>query len=264
MAIHLGIGSWGDDAYVGVLYPPRLPKAERLSEYARSFSHVEVNSTYYAIPQPSAVRAWVKQTPENFTFSIKLHRAFAQSPAKAADGSLIERLRSAVAPLVDAGRLANFFIVLPPRFGPDRHGLDELDGLAAKLAPHVLAVELRDRAWISGSRKAETFAYFRQRKLVWIGVDLPRIPSSALMPPVDEVTNPAQVYLRLHGRNPKYLEAESAAEGHHYAYAAREITTLATRVRKVAAKAKDVFVICNNHAEDFAPKAALALKAKLV
>lgn len=263
MAIRVGIGSWGDDAYVGVIYPQGLPKSDRLREYAKSFSHIEVNSTYYAIPQPAAVAAWVNQTPEDFTFSVKLHRVFAQSPQKAAEGPMITRLLSAMEPLIEAKRLKAFFLVLPPRFTPDRHQLDELDALTDKLDPISLAVELRDRAWVTGAERTKTLNYFRDRKLVWIAVDLPQIPDSAIMPAVDEVTHPALAYLRLHGRNPKYLEAESAAEGHHYAYAPREITSLANRILKFSKKAKDTFVICNNHAEDFAPKAALALKAKI-
>jgi uncharacterized protein YecE (DUF72 family) len=263
MAIHVGIGSWGDDAYVGVIYPQGLPKSGRLREYAKSFSHVEVNSTYYAIPPPAAVAAWVKQTPENFTFSVKLHRGFAQSPTKAAEGPMIPRLLSAMKPLIEAKRLRAFLLVLPPRFGPDRHQLDELDSLTAKLDPIPLAVELRDRAWGTGAERTQTLNYFRERKLIWIAVDMPPIPGSAIMPAVDEATHPALAYLRLHGRNPKYLEAESAAEGHHYDYTPREITTLASRILKFSKKAEDTFVICNNHAEDFAPKAALALKAKI-
>lgn len=262
MGIHIGIGSWGDDEYVGVLYPKGLPKTERLRDYARSFEHVEVNSSYYATPQPAAVSAWLKQTPEHFTFSIKLHRAFSQSPVKAAErGVLLKKLLTAVKPLATAGRLAAFLLVMPPRWGPERHSLEELDLLVEKLAPHPLAVELRHVGWITGGQRAETLAFFRERQLVWVAVDMPRLPS--LMPAIDEVTHPTKAYLRLHGRNPNYLEAKSAAEGHTYAYSTREIGMLGTRVRKLAARADDVYVIANNHAQNFAPKTALGLKKRL-
>jgi uncharacterized protein YecE (DUF72 family) len=264
MGVHVGIGSWGDDAYVGVLYPPGLPKADRLSEYAKTFQHVEVNSTYYATPSAAAVKGWVRQTPAGFTFSIKLHRAISQSPAKAATGDLPRRILAAMQPLVDAERLACFLLLLPPRFTPDRHGLDELDGIAEALAPHAVAVELRDRGWVAGKQRAATLAHFRERKLAWVAVDMPRIAGSAVMPVVDEVTHPRLAYLRLHGRNADFLAAGSAAEGHHYAYTPREIGGLAKRVRKLASGGNDVFVIANNHAEDFAPKTALALRRLVI
>ena len=264
MKVRVGIGSWADDAYKGVLYPPGLPRAGRLGEYARHFSHVEVNATYYALPKREAVRAWVQQTPPSFTFSLKLHRAVATSPARTVEkGTLVPRLLEQVQPLVEAGRLLCFFLVLPPSFAPDRHRLDELDALVQALTPHRLAVELRDRRWVAGRQKAETLRYFRERKLVWIAVDMPRIPGSSLMPAVDVATNPSLAYLRLHGRNPSYLEAGSAAEGHHYAYSSREIASLANRVRRLGHDAAEVAVIANNHASDFAPRTALALQERL-
>jgi uncharacterized protein YecE (DUF72 family) len=264
MAIHVGIGSWADDAYVGVLYGRGVPRGGRLRDYARSLAHVEVNATYYATPSPAVVQRWVKETPDGFTFSIKLHRAFAQSPqGAAAAGVLAPRLLDAVRPLIAAKRLTGFLLVLPPRFAPERHRLEELDRLIEVLAPHPLAVELRHRDWVEGKQRAATLACFRERKLVWVAVDMPAIAGSTLMPPIDEVTNPAQAYLRLHGRNPGYLEAKTASAGHHYLYSAAELAELANRVKTLAQRAREVYVIANNHAEDFAPKAALALKTML-
>jgi uncharacterized protein YecE (DUF72 family) len=264
MAIHVGIGSWADDDYVGVLYPKGLPAKERLREYTRSFEHVEVNSSYYATPRPDTVKTWLDQTPKGFTFSIKLHRAFSQSPAKTAEkGELLPRLLEAVEPLRAAKRLATFFLVLPPSFTPEKKRLEDLDTLAELLAGPGLAVELRDRAWVTGKQRDATLKYFRSRKLIWIAVDMPKIAGSSIMPAVDEVTHPSKAYMRLHGRNPGYLDAKSAAEGHHYAYKPRELDALAARAKALAEKAKDVYVIANNHAEDFAPKAALELRRRL-
>lgn len=263
MAIRIGIGSWADDAYVGALYPADVPKRERLAAYARRFNHVEVNSSYYALPKRAVVQAWVEQTPEPFTFSVKLHRAVSQSPAKAGAGDHPDRLLQAVEPLIAAKRLACFLLVLPPRFTPDRHSLQELAELAQRLRPHALAVELRDKSWVAGPQRSTTLQTFQELRLVWVAVDMPRIKGSSLMPAVDAVTHPGLAYLRLHGRNPRYLEAASAAEGHHYAYSARQLTGIADRARTLSQQARDVFVIANNHAEDFAPKAALALQAKL-
>lgn len=263
MDIRVGIGSWGDDAYVGVLYPKELPKAERLREYARSLEHVEVNSTYYAMPKPEAVRGWVAQTPDGFSFSVKLHRVFSQSPVKAAGGPMLERLRASMEPLAAAGRLAAYLLLLPATFSPGRHRLEELETLAKRLAPHPLAVELRHRGWVDGAQRAATLATFRALGLAWVAVDMPAIEGSTLPPAVDEVTHPECGYLRLHGRNPAYLAAETAAEAHAYEYGARELSELATRARTLAKKARQVFVIANNHAEDFAPKAALELRRRL-
>ena len=195
---------------------------------------------------------------------MKLHRVISQSPAKAAaKRTLLDRLLASTRPLVEANRLAAFLLVLPPSFAPPKRSLDELDTLAEALSPTPLAVELRHGSWVRGTQKKATLDYFRERGLVWVSVDMPRIPGSSLMPVVDEVTRADLAYVRLHGRNPGYVEAETAAEGHHYAYTPREVTSLAARVRRLAKTAAQVIVVANNHSADFAPKTALAVQARL-
>ena len=265
MKLHLGLGSWADPEYRALLTPPPGAKAsERLKAYAAWFHHVEVNATFYALPKASATAEWVKQTPDGFTFDVKLHRVFSQNPQRAsAESGWIEKLLAGVQPLIEAGRLGAFLIVMPPTFGPVKHTLDELVPLAEKLRPHALAVELRDRAWVEGAARADTLAFFRQHELVWVAVDMPDIAASALMPAVDEVTHPRIGYLRLHGRNPNYLEADSAAERHAHAYTEAELRQIAKRVRSLGERADELHVIANNHAHDYAPKAALALQTLL-
>jgi uncharacterized protein YecE (DUF72 family) len=264
MRLHIGCGSWADSEYAGILYPKGLPAKQRLSGYSRCFNHVEVNSSYYATPRAARAAQWIKQTPEGFTFDIKLHRAFSQSPSKtAADGGLIDLLLRGVEPLVQAKRLGAFLLVMPPTFGPAKHDLSELDAVSEKLRPHVLAVELRHSEWVNARNRGATLEYFKQKRIAWVCVDMPRIAKSTLMPPLDIVTRPDLAYLRLHGRNPHYLEAKSAEERHVYDYPPRELRQIVKRVENLASEAEHVHVIANNHASDFAPKAALALRRML-
>ena len=264
MAIRIGCGSWADDAYVGLLYPDGAPKDVRLGGYAHWFERVEVNASSYRTPSRDTLAAWADETPPGFLFDLKLHRAFSDGPQKAAHGPLIDRLLHAVQPLIAAKKLGAFLLTLSPRFGPDRHQLDELDLVAEKLTPHApLAVELRDRAWVDGKARTATLDYFRRRQLVWVALDLPRLEAPQLLPAIDEVTHPRLTYMRLHGRNPNYLKAKSAAERHHHDYTARELQEIATRIQTLATRAGDVHVSVNSHAAAFAPQAALALRRLL-
>jgi uncharacterized protein YecE (DUF72 family) len=264
MAIQVGIGSWADTEYTGVLYPPGLPASQRLKTYATHFKFVEVNSTYYATPRRPVVESWIKQTPPDFLFHIKLHRAFSQSPRKTIEtGKLLDWTLRGVQPLVRTQKLGAFLLVLSPDFGPDRHGLEELDPLVKALQPHALAVELRDAAWVKGTRRADTLEYFRERRLVWVAVDMPRIKGASIMPPIDEVTSAELAYLRLHGRNQNWLKAKSAAERHAFTYTTAEMRQIARRVQRLAESAVNVHVVANNHAHDYAPKTALALRELL-
>lgn len=253
-----------DDEYVGLLYPRELPSTGRLGKYATSFDHVEVNSSFYRTPQRQTVETWMKETPADFSFDVKLHRAFSEDPESTArDGGLIARLLEATEPLTEANKLGAFLLVLPALFGPKRHRLEELDPLTERLAGHRLAVELRNRGWIDGEQRARTFDYFRARKLVWVAVDMPRLEQTSIMPPIDEVTNPELAYLRLHGRNQDWTKAKTTEARHTHEYSEDALKEIAVRVRALAEKAREVHVIANNHAQDFAPKAAIGLKRVL-
>jgi uncharacterized protein YecE (DUF72 family) len=262
--VRVGIGSWSDKEYTGLIFPKGVKTEERLKIYATHFDHVEVNASYHALPPRERVAGWVEQTPADFTFDFKLPKAFSQAPEKSAqDVGLVGQLLRSAEPMIEAGKLGAFFLILPPSFTPDHRRLEMIDPLIEKLQPHLLAVELRNRAWIEGEERERTFAFYREREIVWIGVDMPRIEGSTIMPPVDEATNPRLAYLRLHGRRADWLELKTAGERHDYEYSAEELDEIAGRVTALAEKADVVHVVANNHARDFAPKTALALQKLL-
>jgi uncharacterized protein YecE (DUF72 family) len=264
MAIRIGCGSWADAEYMGLLYPPAFPPDLRLCGYAMWFDHVEVNATYYALPKKKTVEKWIEQTPSGFLFDIRVPRTISQSPAKAGkDGRLIDIMLKNLEPLREAKRLGVFLLVLSPFFKPERHHLEELDDLIKKMRPHSLAVELRHSDWVSKKLRASTLRYFKERKLTFVTVDMPPIKGSDLMPFLEDVTQPGLAYVRLHGRNPGYVKAKSAMERHTYLYPENELKELVQRIRRLSSKAKEVRVVANNHAQDFAPRTALALKEML-
>lgn len=263
MAIHLGLGSWADDEYVGVLYPKGLAKTARLQTYATRFDRVELNNTYYTTPSAAQMSGWAAQTPDGFRFDYKLPKDLSRNPA--ATGSAPARIAAAVKPLQETGKLGCFLLTLAPSFGPGSHQLEEIAALQEKLPAGVpIAVELRHRDWVATpAAQTATLDFFRQHKLAWVALDYPPIEHSAILPVIDEVTSPALAYLRLHGRNPDWAKGKTAEEKHRHDYSAAELKEVAQRIRALATKAKDVHVSLNNHAEDFAPKAALALKELL-
>jgi uncharacterized protein YecE (DUF72 family) len=259
MSVQIGIGSWADKEYVGVLYPKELRDKERLRVYADYFGHVELNATSHAIPPRERIAGWEKLTPAGFIFDVKLHQDFSRDPAGATRRGLVTPFLNSMQPIIAANKLGVILLVLEAGFCPPRHQLAELDPLIEELKPHTLAVELRNNAWVDEAQRERTLGFFRERRLVWVAVDMPQIKNSPIMPAVDEVTNPQLGYLRLHGRNPNWFQAKSK-ERHDYFYSAGELEEIVGRIQKLAAKAANVRVVANNHFKDFAPRTALALK----
>ena len=62
---------WSYNFWAGNFYPEGLKAEEFLTEYAKHFKTVEVDSTFYRTPYESTVVKWKKQTPDDFIFSLK-------------------------------------------------------------------------------------------------------------------------------------------------------------------------------------------------
>jgi uncharacterized protein YecE (DUF72 family) len=74
MALHIGTSGWTYPHWQVAFFPRNLPPAERLHYYAKQFSSVEVNTTFYGTPKKSTVKAWREAVPNRFRFAIKASR----------------------------------------------------------------------------------------------------------------------------------------------------------------------------------------------
>jgi uncharacterized protein YecE (DUF72 family) len=285
--IHVGTSSWADPGFVEEWYPAGLPARDRLAWYAQHFDAVEVNSTFYAVPGAGQVERWAAQTPDGFSFDVKLHRLLSRHAAppnslptalreRAAaargrvqldarlEAALADALLEAVAPVADAGKLATFLLQLSPAFSPYEHRLDELAPLVERLSPHPVAIELRHRSWTKGERLEGALGWMEAHGAVWVGVDAPAGEQVTLMPAVDAVTNPRVAYLRAHGRNAEgYIRGRSVAERFAYRYRDDELREIGARARELARTAESVRLHFNNNRGDDAPVAAQRMRELL-
>ena len=278
--ILVGTSSWADPGFVKEWYPPKMPAKDRLPWYAERFEMVELNSSFYAIPDRGTVHNWVHVTPDGFTFDVKAHRALSRHSAPAEslppdlrelhgtpelERPLAERLVEETAPLRDAGKLGTYLLQLTPAFSPRKHRLEELDALVGVLGPHGLAIELRNRNWVAEAAERErTLDWFADAGVTYVTVDAPPGDNFQLMPNLDAVTSPSRAYLRAHGRNTKgYLTGRSVAERFAWQYTDDELEEIAGRVRSMAESAGEVHVAFNNNRGDDAPTAAQRFRALL-
>src|SRR5438067_4834021 len=74
--ILIGTASWTDPGFVERWYPKKMAAHERLAWYAQHFDMVEVNSTFYSVPDTRTVERWCATTPNDFIFDVKLHQLF--------------------------------------------------------------------------------------------------------------------------------------------------------------------------------------------
>ena len=266
-----------------------MPASERLGWYAQHFELVEVNSTFYSVPEPRMVERWCAATPDDFRFDVKLHQLFsfhstplkllppdlqrrAETDAKGKvkatselQEALLKIFLGSTSVLRDAGKLGVLLLQLSPAFSPRKHQLSELEPLIGMLSEHDLAIEFRNRNWAIGDELESTVDFLRRHRVIFVNVDTPASDHFTVMPSdVNEVTNPKSVYLRLHGRNAKaYVTGKTVAARFDYDYSDREIAEVANRSKKLAEESREAHVIFNNNNLDYAPHAALRLRRAL-
>jgi uncharacterized protein YecE (DUF72 family) len=287
--ILVGTASWSDPGFVERWYPKKMPAGERLAWYAQHFEMVEVNSTFYSVPDARMVERWCRSTPENFTFDVKLHQLLsrhstnvkllppalqraAETDAKSKvkltpriEQAMIAAFRRPIEILRASGKLGALLLQLSPAFSPKMHELSELEPLLEALSGFPIALELRNRNWVEGERLQALLDFLRAHSAALVSVDAPAEKHFTIMPPdLDEITNPALTYLRLHGRDARaYTTGKTVAARFNYDYSDDEIDEVAQRARTLAKKASAVHVIFNNNALDYAPHAAARLRVAL-
>ncbi len=191
--IRLGCQGWNYAAWVGPMYPSRTKPVDFLTTYARAFSTVEVDSTFYAVPAATTVRNWAARVGAGFTFALKLPQEIThEHRLRGADDTLrrfcdvARELGPKLGPVliqmgpdfapVELPALAGFLPTLPRDIDfaiEFRQRGWITDGILALLAEHRVALALTDARWIArkqmlqlAERPTSDFAYLR-----WMGPD---------------------------------------------------------------------------------------------
>lgn len=297
--VRVGISSWADPALIeeGTFYPRRSMSADaRLRFYASVFDMVEVNSAYYAIPDPRIVRRWVERTPPHFVFHVKAYALMTghhprpgslpaeverllparprltrrgeidatSVPAEAVD-AVFQLFRAAIEPLAAAGKLGYVLFQLAPWVRRRPESIDAIAALPERLPGWRVAVEFRDRSWY-GSSTDDTLRLLADAGIAHVVVDAPAAPNA--VPRVPVATTPTAV-LRLHGRHAegwlRQLRGEEPAvrEKYDYLYREDELRALLPEIEALSREAEEVFISFNNNNRDFPVVNAQMLKRLL-
>ncbi|BAZ33331.1 hypothetical protein NIES4074_58410 [Cylindrospermum sp. NIES-4074] len=72
--LQIGTSGWVYKHWINIFYPAHLPSNQQLSFYAQHFSTVEINFSFYRLPEQPVFANWRSQTPEKFIFAVKASR----------------------------------------------------------------------------------------------------------------------------------------------------------------------------------------------
>jgi uncharacterized protein YecE (DUF72 family) len=262
--VRLGTCSFADEGLLKAWYPRGVSTAEkRLRYYAERFDVVEVDSPFYALPDPAVTRRWAERTPAHFTFHVKAGAAMTWHEGEPDDRAFAE-FRGALEPLELSGKLRGVLLQYHPRFVKSRAAKEELARAPARLEPLVPLVEFRHRSWLEPAERRDTLDFLERHGLAYVSVDAPATRASNVMPRVAAATHAVSV-IRFHGRNAKTwnIRGGSAADRFDWMYAADELAEWVPRARHLAEQSAEVYALFNNNRDDFAPRSAVIFRGLL-
>jgi uncharacterized protein YecE (DUF72 family) len=290
--VRAGTASWTDPTMTaaGVFYPEGASSAEeRLRYYASRFAVVEVDATYYALPQEAMSRRWVERTPDHFVFDIKAHALMTGQPSetkrlpKPIREELPEALREkarlypkdlppeltdelwtsfrrGIDPLVEAGKLGAVFLQFPRWVFPSNETRDHILQARERLGGLPIAVEFRHGSWFNEKNADRTVRFLTDGAIPYVVVDEPQGFKSSV-PPVVAATSADLAVFRFHGRNAETWEKRdiTPAERFRYLYDGDELGDWVPAIVDTAKKTRETHVLMNNCFSNYGTTNALEI-----
>jgi uncharacterized protein YecE (DUF72 family) len=191
--IRIGACAWSFDEWRGIFYPAELPASRWLEFYSQYFSAVEIDSTFYHVPDEAKVHRWVEQTPSSFRFTCKLSREVTHVRRLRDCRDELAAFFRAIEPL--ESKLEVILIQLPPSFAP-KDGRQFLWEFLEQL-PRAFrfAIEFRHPGW----HRPRIIHLLEKLRVCWVWADTSRLNERNL-PPFEFLPNTTDfIYLRLLG-----------------------------------------------------------------
>jgi uncharacterized protein YecE (DUF72 family) len=187
--IWIGTSGYNYPEWKGSFYPTDLPAAKMLPYYAARFPTVEINYTFYRMPNEKLVGGWASQTPDTYRLTLKAPRRITHDSRLKNCAELVDafcRVAGTLGP-----KLGALLFQLPPNLKKD---LGLFDAFLNDLPPKVpAAFEFRNVSWLDD----EVFDRLKRRNLALCIAD-----SEKLSTPVHVTADFAYFRLRDEGYRP--------------------------------------------------------------
>jgi uncharacterized protein YecE (DUF72 family) len=236
--IYIGTSGWQYKHWKGTFYPAGLKAKDEFSYYCGQFDTVELNNSFYRLPENSSFTKWKKTTPDDFLFSVKASRFITHMKKLNVDKQSIRIFFTRAGKLKE--KLGPILFQLPPQWKVNTERLEQF--LSRLPKHHRYTFEFREHSWYGD----DVYSLLKKYNCAFCIYELEHHLSPL------EVTADF-VYVRLHGPGNKY-------QGN---YSLRRLTTWAMRCAEWQQQKKDVYIYFDNDQAGYAAFNAGALK-KLV
>lgn len=233
----IGTSGWQYKHWKGMFYPEGLKSADWLSFYARHFTTVEVNVSFYRDVKPSTYEKWRTIVPDDFLFAVKTSKFITHIKRLKVDVNSVNHFTEGVRNLKE--KLGVVLIQLPPGLTFDESLIRDFFSLLDKKLRY--AIEARNTSFMN----KKLFSLLEENSVAWC------IADSAGRFPYREIVTAPFVYVRLHGSQRLY------ASDYNY-------DELRAWRDKILQWGRDTFIYFDNDFKGYAIKNAFTLQSLLL
>jgi uncharacterized protein YecE (DUF72 family) len=234
--IHVGCSGWFYWHWRGIFYPDTKRTDTWFRHYVANFDTVELNAPFYKWPKEATVKAWRRNAPEHFRYSVKANSLITHEKRLVRTRKLVQEFCKIDNLLGE--KLGCFLFQFPPSY---KYTPSRLRSIVTQLDPRFRnAVEFRHTSWWRKS----VYRALEKRGLIFCSISAPRLPD-------DLIETSHVIYIRLHGRSRWYR--------HDYTH--DELAAWADKIDK--SNAREAWIYFDNDREAFAIKNARMLIEQL-
>ena len=230
---HIGCSGWFYWHWKRKFYPANLPQSKWFQFYAKHFSTVELNSPFYHFPKLSTAKAWYRNSPKNFIYTLKVNRFITHIKKFKGTSGLIKDFYKLGDGLKE--KMGCFLFQLPPSL---RFNMEKLNEIIKQLdAERNNVIEFRHESWFT----EEVYDKFKKNNIIFCIVSSPEMPETFAKTADD-------IYIRFHGKEDLY--------GSNYSN--KELKSWAKKIKN--SRARNTWAYFNNDSNAYAVKNSLCLK----
>ena len=234
----VGCSGWQYKHWRGNFYPTELPLKQWFEHYASVFDTVEINNSFYRLPEAATFAGWADRAPRGFLFAVKASRFLTHMKKLKDPEEPLERFFSRTRAL---GRhLGPVLYQLPPGWKLDWERLEHFLHLLPRGVRHV--IEFREPSW----HTPEVYALLERHRVSLCIHDMPGSATGRLR------VGPC-VYVRFHGASGRY----------NGSYPDERLADWAGWLQQSAATGAEVYAYFNNDVGGHAPRNAVTLRRHL-
>ena len=197
MRLSAGTSGYSYKEWKGTFYPDGLPAAKMLSFYARHFGAVEINSTFYRMPNETTMTRWASEVPDGFTFVLKVPLWITHRKKLTGIEGDVRRLLGIAGNL--GSKLGALRFLIPPDLHKDVPKLRELLAIVPRAVR--VALDFRHESW----EDEEVHAALRDHDAALCAADTDETPDP------DRVIVPTASWGYVRLRRAEYSDQELAA-----------------------------------------------------